>query len=154
MTEPAIRPASPSSAVSRRMALGALNLGGVTLWTGPLATTPALANVSRQAPTAKSIIFLALFGGPPHQDTFDLKEDAPSEVRGEFASIPTALPGLRICEYLPKLAELANLYTVIRSVTHEDNAHETAFYSLMTGWPHPQMNTNARPAPAIIRATA
>jgi formylglycine-generating enzyme required for sulfatase activity len=106
-----------------------------------------LADLSRQAPTAKSIIFLALFGGPPHQDTFDLKEDAPAEFRGEFESIATTLADFRVCEYLPNLARLAHLYTVIRSVTHEDNAHETAFYSLMTGWPHPQTNTNARPAP-------
>lgn len=132
---------------SRRAALGALQLAGLTLWTGPLAATRLLAESSPSGGPAKSIIFLSLFGGPPHQDTFDLKEEAPSEVRGEFRSIATSLNGLRVCEYLPKLARLAHLYTVIRSVTHEDNAHESAFYSLMTGWPHPQPNTNARPAP-------
>lgn len=138
--------------VSRRGALrgigaGAISLGGLTLWNGPFGTGPALAGLARRAPTAKSIIFLSLYGGPPHQDTFDLKEEAPSEIRGEFASIATSLEGFRVCEYLPKLAKLAHLYTVVRSVTHEDNAHESAFYALMTGWPHPLPNTNARPTP-------
>jgi formylglycine-generating enzyme required for sulfatase activity len=135
-------------AILQRLAAGAVGLPGLTLWAGPLGATAAVAEAVRHAPTAKSIIFLSLFGGPPHQDTFDLKEDAPREIRGEFQSIPTSLPGFRVCEYLPKLAELAHLYTVIRSVTHGDNAHESAFYSLMTGWPHPLPNTNARPQPA------
>ena len=134
--------------ILRGLAAGAISLPGLTLWNGPLAAGPAVANAARQNPTAKSIIFVSLFGGPPHQDTLDLKEEAPSEIRGEFQSIATSLSGFRICEYLPRLARLAHLYTVIRSVTHEDNAHESAFYSLMTGWPHPQPNTNARPNPA------
>lgn len=97
--------------------------------------------------TAKSIIFLSLYGGPAHQDTYDLKPDAPVDMRGEFQSIPTTLPGFRICEYLPKLARLAHLYTVVRSVTHNDVGHESAFYALMTGWPHPQPNSVVRPTP-------
>jgi formylglycine-generating enzyme required for sulfatase activity len=124
-----------------------LGAGGLSLWSGSFGSTRLLADATSHVPTAKSIIFLALYGGPPHQDTFDIKEDAPVEVRGEFASIATSLEGFRVCEYLPKLARLAHLYTVIRSVTHEDNSHESAFYSLMTGWPHPQLNTHARPAP-------
>ncbi len=131
-----------------RLGAGAISLPGLTLWTGPPGATAALTDVARQAPTAKSIIFLSLFGGPPHQDTFDIKELAPLEIRGEFKSIATSLNSFRVCEYLPELAKLAHLYTVIRSVTHNDNAHESAFYSLMTGWPHPQPNTNARPHPS------
>ena len=142
--------ASDPDSVSRRflfrqLAAGAVCLPGLTLWSGPFGVSSALANVVRRASSAKSIIFVSLFGGPPHQDTFDLKENAPLEIRGEFQSIATSLNGFRVCEYLPQLAKLAHLYTVIRSVTHEDNAHESAFYSLMTGWPHPQPNTNARP---------
>ena len=142
---------NPGHHYSRRaavqgLAAGAIGLSGLTLWSGPLGASRVLAEAVRRAPTAKSMIFLSLFGGPPHQDTFDLKEEAPAEIRGEFQSIATSLNGYRICEYLPKLARLAHLYTVIRSVTHEDNAHESAFYSLMTGWPHPQPNTNAKPS--------
>lgn len=132
----------------RHAATGAIGLPGLTLWTGPPGASASLTDAIRQAPTAKSIIFLSLYGGPPHQDTFDLKEKAPLEIRGEFKSIATSLNGFRVCEYLPKLAKLAHLYTVIRSVTHNDNSHESAFYSLMTGWPHPQPNSNARPNPA------
>ena len=132
----------------RQAATGAIGLPGLTLWTGPPGASAALTDAIRQAPTAKSIIFLSLYGGPPHQDTFDLKEAAPLEIRGEFKSIATSLNGFRVCEYLPELAKLAHLYTVVRSVTHNDNSHESAFYSLMTGWPHAQPNTNARPNPA------
>jgi len=132
----------------RQAATGAIGLPGLTLWTGPPGAPAALTDAIRQAQTARSIIFLSLYGGPPHQDTFDLKEEASLEIRGEFKSIATSLNGFRVCEYLPELAKLAHLYTVIRSVTHNDNSHESAFYSLMTGWPHSQPNTNARPNPA------
>jgi formylglycine-generating enzyme required for sulfatase activity len=136
---------SSRRAFVQRLGAGAIGLPGLTLWTGPPGANAALADLSRQVPTAQSIIFLSLYGGPPHQDTFDLKEEAPLEIRGEFHSIATSLNGLRVCEYLPELAKLAHLYTVIRSVTHSDNSHESAFYALMTGWPHPLPNTNARP---------
>ncbi|MFN8710715.1 MAG: DUF1501 domain-containing protein [Planctomyces sp.] len=138
---------------------GAVSLPGLTMWTVPPGTAALLESsvradseatvksLRRVAPTAKSIIFLSLFGGPPHQDTLDLKEDAPIGIRGEFQSIATSLNGFRVCEYLPKFARMAHHCTVIRSVTHTDNAHESAFYSLMTGWPHPLPNTNARPRP-------
>ena len=131
----------------QQLSAGVICLPGLTIPTSVFGSAAPTPRVTRSA-TAKSIIFVSLFGGPPHQDTFDLKESAPSEIRGEFRSIATSLGGFRICEYLPKLAQLAHLYTVIRSVTHEDNAHESAFYSLMTGWPHPQPNTNARPTAA------
>ncbi|MGD9853723.1 MAG: DUF1501 domain-containing protein [Planctomycetaceae bacterium] len=130
--------------VSRREALA---IGGLSLAAGTGALKPASANDAAAPTTAKSLIFLALYGGPPHQDTFDLKPNAPAEVRGEFEPIDTSLPGFQICEYLPKLARLAHQYTVIRSMTHGDNAHESAFYALMTGRPHPQPNTNARVSP-------
>jgi len=133
--------------IPRRAALGIAGLGGVSLWNGGLGQARLLAAESTRPATAKSIIFLSLYGGPPHQETYDLKPDAPVEMRGEFESIPTTLPGFRICEYMPKLSRLAHLYTVVRSVTHKDNGHESAFYALMTGWPHPQPNTVARPDP-------
>ncbi|WP_010582018.1 DUF1501 domain-containing protein [Schlesneria paludicola] len=135
-------------AMLQQIAAGVICLPGLTLPTGAFGSNSLANGRSARVGKAKSIIFVSLFGGPPHQDTFDLKDTAPSEIRGEFQSIATSLDGFRICEYLPKLARLAHLYTVIRSVTHEDNAHESAFYSLMTGWPHPQPNTNARPTTA------
>ncbi len=134
--------------ISRRdalLGLGAASIGPVSLWNGALGQARLRAAESSLPATAKSIIFLSLYGGPPHQDTYDMKPDAPLEVRGEFQSIATTLPGFQICEYMPKLARLAHLYTIARSVTHKDNGHESAFYALMTGWPHPQPNTIARP---------
>jgi hypothetical protein len=93
------------------------------------------------------VILFSLWGGPAHQDTFDLKPDAPAEVRGEFQPIETSVSGIRICEYLPRLARLAHRYALVRSVSHEDTAHESALYTELTGWPHPLPNTNPGPAP-------
>jgi hypothetical protein len=138
-----IRGAGELDSVNRRSALSIGGAGAFSLAFTPLMKT--LAGTSNVLASAKSIIFLALYGGPPHQDTFDLKPNAPAEIRGEFRSTSTTVPGFQICEYLPKLAKLAHLYTIIRSVTHEDNGHESAFYALMTGRPHPNPNTNARP---------
>jgi len=95
-----------------------------------------LANPQRsvaESGTAKSCILLYLLGGPPHLDMFDLKPDAPSEVRGPFAPIPTSVPGLHICEHLPRLAGLANRYALIRSVTHRNSNHTPMIYYTLTG---------------------
>ena len=120
--------------------IGTLGLSGRTV--------KAAAAKSNSHGTAKRLIFLSLFGGPPHQETYDIQHEAPSGLRGEFQSIPTSLPGFRICEYMPKLAKLAHVYTIIRSMTHNDNGHESAYYALMTGRPHPQSNSVARPTPS------
>jgi hypothetical protein len=81
---------------------------------------------------AKHVILLDLFGGPSHIDTFDPKPDAPDGIRGEFKTIPTVLPGIRICEYLPLLAQRLNKLAVVRSVTHKYNSHNP--YGVMTGY--------------------
>ena len=67
-------------------------------------------------PKAKQAIFLFLMGGPTQNDTFDMKPDRPAEVRGPFKPIATTVPGLEICEHLPRLAKLTNKYSVLRSV--------------------------------------
>lgn len=125
-----------------------LALGGVGALSLGAANVGSATEQPRSLGTAKRLIFLSLFGGPPHQETYDIQHEAPADLRGEFQSIPTTLPGFRICEYMPKLAKLAHMYTVIRSMTHGDNGHESAYYALMTGRPHPVPNTaNARPTP-------
>ena len=133
--------------LSRRTALRAGGASALSFAIGQSAACQLFASQTSPPATAKSIIFLSLYGGSPHQDTFDLKTTAPVDIRGEFEPISTTVPGFQVCEHLPKLANLAHLYSVVRSVTHEDNGHESAFYALMTGWPHPQPNTNARPQP-------
>lgn len=81
--------------------------------------------------SSKSVIMIYLPGGPPHQDTFDLKSDAPAEVRGEFRPIPTNVPGIQICEHLPKLARVMDKFTIIRSIADAIDDHSD--YMCMTG---------------------
>jgi hypothetical protein len=77
--------------------------------------------------SAKRCILLYLWGSPSQIETFDPKPNAPREVRGEFASIPTAIPGVRIGEILPRIAAMLNRVTVLRSLTHPYPVHGTAF---------------------------
>src|SRR5689334_4696939 len=85
--------------VTRRQFLkvGGLALGGLTLT--DLLAAEAQAGMRS---SHKAIIMIYLPGGPSHQDTFDLKPDAPSDIRGEFKPIPTNVPGIQICEHLPR----------------------------------------------------
>ncbi len=96
---------------------------------------------------ARSCILLFMFGGPAHQDIWDLKPDAPREVRGEFRPIATAVPGLSVGEHIPRLATLADRYTLIRSVTHPDNTHTVAMHYMLTGVRHARPATNPQNAP-------
>jgi hypothetical protein len=90
--------------------------------------------------TEKSCILIWLDGGPSHIDTFDLKPSAPSEVRSIFRPIPTSVPGIQICEHLPRTAQVMNRVALIRSLTHELGNHDTGTRFLLTG---------NRPTPAL-----
>lgn len=81
----------------------------------------------------KAAIYVRLAGGPSHMDTFDLKPDAPDTHRGEFKEISTNVPGIRISEHLPKLAQCADKYAILRGVSHTLAAHELGSVYLMTG---------------------
>src|SRR5262245_58786441 len=90
---------------------GAVGLLGLSL--------PQLLRARAAAPSAgkaKACIFLFMWGGPAQQDTWDPKPDAPAEFRGEFKPIATAVPGVRVCEYLPRLARLADRLALVRSM--------------------------------------
>jgi len=82
---------------------------------------------------AKNVILLWLWGGPSHLDTFDLKPQAPTEYRGPYAPIPTAVPGIQICELLPHLAERADKYAILRSLFHTNTDHGIAGTIGLTG---------------------
>jgi hypothetical protein len=85
------------------------------------------AELSPQRPAlrhSKSVILLWMTGGPSHIDMWDVKPDMPSEIRGPFKDIPTKLPGVHLCEYLPKQAALMDKFTLIRSVDCRDSNHE------------------------------
>src|SRR5689334_4675306 len=82
---------------------------------------------------AKSCILIYLLGGPPHQDMFDLKPEAPAEVRGPFQPIPTNVAGIQICEHLPRLARQADRYALLRAVSHPNSNHTPMIYYTLTG---------------------
>ncbi len=112
--------------VSRRsfLTIGGLAVGGLTL--------PGLLKAEKQAgirSSNKSVIMVYLAGGLAHQDTFDLKPDAPVGIRGEFKPIPTAIPGVQISEHLPLLARAANRMAILRSVVGQRDEH-SSFQSL------------------------
>jgi len=118
--------------ISRREALcvGGLSLlGGMTLES----VLQAQEARPRVAPgRARSVILLNLFGGPPHIDMFDMKPDAPVEVRGEFRSIASSVPGISICEHLPLTAQVMDRTTLIRTYSHKYNSHNP--YNVYTGF--------------------
>jgi hypothetical protein len=126
--------------------IGSLALGGLALPEILRAEATPIRNVNGGASngssrTAKGIIMVLLPGGPTHLDTFDLKPDAPAEVRGEFRPIATNVPGVQICELLPRLANLADKVTIIRSLVGFRDDHNTHWCT--TGWEsHPPMESS------------
>lgn len=81
----------------------------------------------------KSVLLIFLTGAASHHDTFDLKPEAPAEVRGEFQPIATSIPGYSICEYLPLLAARAQKYAIVRTLSHGDNNHLMSTHHVLTG---------------------
>jgi len=96
---------------------------------------------------ARSCVFVFLFGGPSQIDLWDMKPEAPVEVRGDFRSIATSQPTIRICEHLPRLAQQIDKLCLIRSMTHRMNVHGPAMSELYTGrpYPFPPITDQARP---------
>lgn len=113
---------------------------------------------------AKSVIVLYASGGQSQLETWDPKPEAPAAIRGEFGSIATPVSGVRLCEHLPMAARLADRYTILRSLSHDDLDHGSACYLSLTGQFHPRKSSNPPPriddAPALgailhrIRSTA
>ncbi len=83
---------------------------------------------------AKSVIFLYMLGGPPQHETFDPKPQAPAEIRGAFKPIQTSLPGVHFCELLPRISRIAHKLAVVRSISTDDNNHDSSGYQLLTGY--------------------
>lgn len=89
------------------------------------------------AKSPKSLVIVFLTGACSHHDTFDMKPQAPAEIRGEFKQISTSVPGYQICEHLPRLAQRAHKYAVIRTLTHQDNNHLMSTHHVLTGEKQP-----------------
>jgi hypothetical protein len=97
---------------------------------------PQLLHAEQAAPArrrARSVVVLYLSGGPSQLDMWDPKPDAPEEVRGTFRPIRTSVPGVLVSEHLPRMARLAQHYTIVRSMSHPDTNHVSALYWTMTG---------------------
>jgi Protein of unknown function (DUF1501) len=109
---------------------GGLGLFGIDLIA---AARAAASGKEVTLPLVQSCILLFQPGGPGHVDTWDMKPDAPAEVRGEFKPIATSIPGLRFCEHLPRLARMADKMVVIRSIHHRLRDHNAAAVEALTG---------------------
>lgn len=115
--------------ISRRelLRIGGLALGGLTL--------PTLLQAAAKQAKAKSAIILFLSGGPSQLDMWDLKPEAPEEIRGTFKPIDTSVPGMQISEHLPRLARQARHFTILRAVNHTTGSHPAGTYWMMVGSP-------------------
>lgn len=133
---------------NRRSWLEAGSIGALGLGLADLSVARALAAPARSTPE-KSVILVFLTGGISHQDSFDLKPDAPDTVRGEFHPIATRTPGVQICEHLPLLAQRSDRYALVRSVGTNSSGHEEACHMLLTGRLDlpPGFNVNNIPSP-------
>jgi hypothetical protein len=142
------RLAAVPSHCSRRgfLQIGALGLGGLTL---PQLFRAEAANGIRTS--QKSVIFIYLVGGPPHQDMFDLKPDAPKEVAGPWRPRPTNVTGVQICEAFPRLARIMDKLVVVRSLVGNQNDHDAT--QVFNGF-HPRKPTAAGGWPQFGSAVA
>ncbi len=119
----------------RLLQAGSLGCFGLNLAGLLQAETVQAARASGSRPTtrAESCILLFYYGGPSHLDTWDMKPHAPREVRGEFASIATKVPGVRICEHLPRCARVMDKLAVVRSLHHPMRNHNSAAVEALCG---------------------
>jgi hypothetical protein len=123
---------------SRRefLKIGGLCLGGLTL-------SESLALGSVNVSPSKSVIMIYLPGGPPHLDMFDLKPDAPIDIRGEFNPIKTNVSGIEICEHMPKIASMMDKFSIIRSLKGTRDEHDS--HICMSGYSVAEFNQNKAP---------
>src|SRR5437868_2083941 len=118
---------------SRREVLRAGALSWLGLGLADLLRARALAGTAPAKRPVRGVILAFCPGGPSHLDTLDPKPDAPREVRGNFGTIATALPGARVCEHLPRLARRLGRLTLVRSMATTSPVHELAVHRLLTG---------------------
>lgn len=125
--------------ISRRsfLSVGSLAISGLSL------ADLLRAESTSPARSTKSVIMVYLSGGMAHQDTFDLKPEAPAEIRGEFQPIESNVPGVRICELLPKIAASLDRFAVLRAVVGQRDEHSS--YQNLTGYTMDASRRQGRP---------
>lgn len=136
------------SRMSRRQVLqagtiAALGLGLPQLWQGRAQAEER--SIAPQLGKAKACIFMFMWGGPSHIDTFDMKPNAPAEIRGSFNPINTNVPGIQICEHFGRLSKHADKLAIVRSLGHNDPAHLSSVHAVTTGQFAPKVNSDADP---------
>ena len=119
--------------VNRRQMIQAGAIGLLGLGTDHLHRLRAEVAAESQAPAAKSVIFVFLSGGLGQHDSFDMKPEAPAEIRGAFRPIATRTPGVQICEHLPRLAARSDKWALVRSLTHPYNEHSQGHMVMLSG---------------------
>jgi len=122
-------------------------LGGVTTLPHARAESTGRSASSPGFGRAKSVILVYASGGQSQLETWDPKPHAPDGIRGEFQAIPTVVPGTLVTEHMPRLARLADRYTIIRNVSHDDLDHGSASYLALTGHFHKRKSSNPSPSP-------
>ncbi|MDP1797522.1 MAG: DUF1501 domain-containing protein, partial [Planctomycetaceae bacterium] len=120
-------------ALSRRTVVQAGAIGLLGLGSNHLRNLHAASTDGAIKPTAKACIYIFLSGGLSQHESFDLKPEAPAEIRGEFSPIDTRTPGIQISEHLPGLAQRSGDWSVVRSLTHPTNDHTLGHYYMLTG---------------------
>jgi hypothetical protein len=117
-------------------AIGALGISHESLLAAETRMRPV--DAPHEFGRAKRCLLVYLCGGPSQLDTWDMKPDAPAQVRGELKPIATSIPGVYASELLPLTARQADKFTIVRSVTHLDTEHSTSFCTMLTGTYHPR----------------
>ena len=131
--------------VSRRgfLKIGGLGVGAAAFGLADLFRAEATAGVT--GTSHKAVINVFLGGGPPHQDMWDLKMDAPAEIKGEFKPIATSVPGIQVCEVFPRLARVMDKCVVIRSIVGATGGHDAV--QCLSGWnPRDMAQMGGRPS--------
>jgi len=134
--------------MSRRdmLRVGTAGLFGSSISLPHLLAAQAHASTATGSASAKSLIVVFLEGGLSTIDTWDMKPDAPAEFRGEFNPISTSVPGVQICEHLPRLAQQMDKFALVRSFGHSDSGHGSADHFMLTGYrPLSGFNASLKP---------
>ena len=119
--------------MTRRDAIQAGAIGLLGLGMNHLSALEALSAPASRPGRAKSVIYIFLSGGLAQHESFDMKPDAPMEIRGDFKPIRTKTPGTHICEHLPNLARISEKWSMVRSLTHGSNDHSLGHHIMLTG---------------------
>jgi hypothetical protein len=139
------------TALTRRQLLqvGTAGLAGLSLPQWLRAAEKSRGSVKAKA---KSVILLHQYGGPSQFETFDMKPGQPAEIRGAFQPIPSKLPGVPVCELLPRTAQVMDKVSLIRSMTHTMKNHNSATYYSLTGHAPPLDDIRLRDSPELFPA--